>query len=210
MHRTRGTNWQHQAHTSKMTAPWKERCATVASLSWMGRRQQRSDLWVKVNGGLASMSWEVTWQGVKVNSALASTILRTEVTWEWKSLVHLQARSWEVRWLLGESQKCTCKHVLRGEVTCEWKSMVHLQAHLERWVDLWVKVNGHLRARLEGQGDLRVKVCSPLGGHKQGDTGTASTSGHLTSRNSSRGTGGGRSWRVVVKAAVEVRLIIWA
>ena len=40
-----------------------------------------------------------------------------------------------------------------------------------------MKVNGHLRARLEGQGDLRVKVCSPLGGHKQGDTGTASTSG---------------------------------
>ena len=25
---------------------------------------------------------------------------------------------------------------------------------------------------------MRVKVCSPLGGHKQGDTGTASTSGH--------------------------------
>ena len=36
-----------------------------------------------------------------------------------------------------------------------------------------MNVNSHLRARLEGQGDLRVKVSSPLGGHKQGDTGTA-------------------------------------
>ena len=40
-----------------------------------------------------------------------------------------------------------------------------------------MKVNGHLRAHLEGQGDLRVKACSPLGGHKQGNTGTAATSG---------------------------------
>ena len=70
-----------------------------------------------------------------------------------------------------------------------------------------MKVNGHLRARLEGQGELRVKVYSPLGGQKQGDTGTASTSGHGTSRSSSRGRGGGRSWRGVVQAAVEVKLI---
>ena len=55
-----------------------------------------------------------------------------------------------------------------------------------------------------------MKVCSPLGGHKQGDTGTASKSGNGTSRSSSRGRGGGRSFRGVVKAAVEVRLIIWA
>ena len=68
----------------------------------------------------------------------------------------------------------------------------------------------HLQAHLEGQGDLRVKVCSPLGGHKQGNTGTASTSGHGTSRSSSRGRGGGRFWRGVVEAAVEVRLLIWA
>ena len=73
-----------------------------------------------------------------------------------------------------------------------------------------MKVNGHLREHFEGQGDLRVKVCSPLGGHKQGDTGTASTSGHGTSKRSSRGRGGGRSWSGVVEAAVEVRLIIWA
>ena len=73
-----------------------------------------------------------------------------------------------------------------------------------------MKVNGHLRARLEGQGDLRVKVCSPLGRHKQGNTGSASTSGHGTSRSSSRGRGGGRSWRGVVEAAVVVRLMIWA
>ena len=53
-----------------------------------------------------------------------------------------------------------------------------------------------------------MKVCSPLGGHKQGDTGKASTSGYGTSRSSSRG--GGMSWRGVVEAAVEVRLIIWA
>ena len=55
-----------------------------------------------------------------------------------------------------------------------------------------------------------MKVCSPLGGHKQGNTRTASTSGHATYRSSSRGRGGGRSWRGLVEAAVEVRLIIWA
>ena len=55
-----------------------------------------------------------------------------------------------------------------------------------------------------------MKVCSPLGGHKEGDTGTTSKSGHGKSRSSSRGRGGGRSWRGVVEAAVEVRLIIWA
>ena len=72
-----------------------------------------------------------------------------------------------------------------------------------------MKVYGHLRARLEEQGDLRVKVCSPLGGHKPGNTGSASTPGHGTSRSSSRSRGGGRSWKGVVEAAVEVRLIIW-
>ena len=55
-----------------------------------------------------------------------------------------------------------------------------------------------------------MKVCSPLGGHKQGDTGTASKSGNGTSRSSLTGRGGGRSWRGVVEAVVEVRLIIWA
>ena len=50
---------------------------------------------------------------------------------------------------------------------------------------------------------MRVKVCGPLGGHKQGDTGTASKSGHGTFRSSSRGRG-------VVEAAVEVRLMILA
>ena len=45
----------------------------------------------------------------------------------------------------------------------------------------------HLCARLERQGDLRVKVCSPLGGHKQGDTGVALKSGRGISRSSSRG-----------------------
>ena len=73
-----------------------------------------------------------------------------------------------------------------------------------------MKVNGHSRACPEGQGDLRVKVCSPPGGHKQGSTGSASTSGYGTSRSSSRGRGGGRSWRGVVETAVELRLIIWA
>ena len=34
-------------------------------------------------------------------------------------------------------------------------------------------------------------------------------SGNGTSRSSSRGRGGGRSWRVVVEEAAEVRLIIW-
>ena len=76
---------------------------------------------------------------------------------------------------------------------------MHLQAHLEV-ADLRVKVNGH----------LRVKVCSPLGGHKQGITGSASASGNGTFRSSSRGRGGGRSWRGVVEAAAEMRLIIWA
>ena len=52
--------------------------------------------------------------------------------------------------------------------------------------------------------DLRVKVFSPLGGHKQGDTGTASTSGHGTSRSSSRGRG--RSCRGGVEEAAEMRL----
>ena len=57
---------------------------------------------------------------------------------------------------------------------------------------------------------MRVKVCGPLGGHTQGDTGTASKSGHGTSRSISRGRGGGRSWTGVVEIAAEVRLIILA
>ena len=57
---------------------------------------------------------------------------------------------------------------------------------------------------------MRVKVCGPLGGHKQGDTETASKSWNGTSRSSSRGRGGGRSLRGVVEAAVEERLIILA
>ena len=52
---------------------------------------------------------------------------------------------------------------------------------------------------LGGAVDLRVKVCSPLGGHKQGVTGMASTSGHGTSRSSRRGRGG-------VEEAAETRL----
>ena len=68
----------------------------------------------------------------------------------------------------------------------------------------------HLRACLERQGDLQVKACSPLGGHKQGDTGTASKSGNGTSRSSSRGRGGDRSCRGVAEAAAEVRPIILA
>ena len=52
----------------------------------------------------------------------------------------------------------------------------------------------YLRAHLQRQGD-----CGPLGEHRQGDTGMASKSGHGTSRSSSRGRGGGRSWRGVVE-----------
>ena len=52
--------------------------------------------------------------------------------------------------------------------------------------------------------DLRVKVFSLLGGHKQGDTGIALTSGHVTSRSSSRGRG--RSCRSGVEEAAETRL----
>ena len=59
---------------------------------------------------------------------------------------------------------------------------------------------------LGGAVDLRVKVCSPLGGHKQGDTGTASTYLHGTSRSSSRGRGGGRSCRGGIEEAAETRL----
>ena len=66
-----------------------------------------SDLWVKVNGALASTSWELSDLRVKVNGAFAST-------------------SWEVSWLVSESQRCTSKHVLRGKVTCERKSAVLL------------------------------------------------------------------------------------
>ena len=54
--------------------------------------------------------------------------------------------------------------------------------------------------------DLRVRVFSPLGGHKQGDNGTASTSVHGTSRSSNRGRGGGRSCRGGVEEAAEMRL----
>ena len=54
--------------------------------------------------------------------------------------------------------------------------------------------------------DLRVKVFSPLDGHKQGDTGMASTSGNGTSRSSSRGRGEGRSCRGGVEEAAEMRL----
>ena len=59
---------------------------------------------------------------------------------------------------------------------------------------------------LGGAVHLRVRVFSPLGGHKQGDTGMASTSGHGTSRSSSRGRGGGRSCRGGVEEAAETRL----
>ena len=54
--------------------------------------------------------------------------------------------------------------------------------------------------------ELLVKVFSPLGGHKQDDTGTASTSEYGTSRSSSRGRGGGRSCRGGVEEAAETRL----
>ena len=50
-----------------------------------------------------------------------------------------------------------------------------------------------------------MKVFSPLGGHKQGDTGTASTSWHGTSRRN-RGGGEGRSCRGGVEEAAETRL----
>ena len=62
------------------------------------------------------------------------------------------------------------------------------------------------RHNLGGAVDLRVKVFGPLGGHKQGDTGMASTSLHGTSRSSSRGRGGGRSCRGGVEEAAETRL----
>ena len=52
---------------------------------------------------------------------------------------------------------------------------------------------------------LRVKVFSPLGGHEQGDTAAASTSGNGTSRNI-RGGGEGRSCRGGVEEAAESRL----
>ena len=50
-----------------------------------------------------------------------------------------------------------------------------------------------------------MKVFSPLGGHEQGDTGTALTDGNGTSR-SSRGGGEGRSCRGGVEEAAETRL----
>ena len=60
----------------------------------------------------------------------------SEVTYEWKSMVHLQAHSWKVSRLACESQRCICKHVLRGELTCEWKSTTHLQAR--SWEVSWL------------------------------------------------------------------------
>ena len=50
-----------------------------------------------------------------------------------------------------------------------------------------------------------MKVFSPLGGHKQGDAGTASTSGHGTSRRTRDG-GEGRSCRGGVEEAAETGL----
>ena len=111
-----------------------------------------------------------------------------------------------VKWLVSEIQWCTCKHVLRCD-TWEWKSTVHLRARLERWS--WLVSESQQRTCkhvLERWSDLRVKVCCTLGGQKQGDAGTASKSGHVTSRSSSRGRGGRRCWRDVVEAAAEVRL----
>ena len=58
---------------------------------------------------------------------------------------------------------------------------------------------------LGGAVGLRVKVFSPLGGHKQGDTAEASTSGNGTPRNS-RGEGEGRSCRGGVEEVAESRL----
>ena len=73
------------------------------------------------------------------------------------------------------------------------------------WVDLRVKVKSPFgKHDLGGAVELRVKVCTPLGEHKQGDTGTASTSGNGTSRSSIRGEG--RSCRGGVDVAAETRL----
>ena len=69
------------------------------------------------------------------------------------------------------------------------------QYNLGSAVDLQVKVGGALAST--SSVDLRVKVFIPLGGHKQGDTGTASTSGRTC--RSSRGRGG-------VEEAAETRL----
>ena len=77
-------------------------------------------------------------------------------------------------------------------------------AQLGSAVDLRVKVRGALAST--SWVDLRVKVRSLLGRHNQGDTGTASTSGHGTSRSSSIGRCGGRSCRGGVEEAAETRL----
>ena len=103
-----------------MTVARKENRATVASLpEW--DEVQRGDLWVKVNGALASTFWEVTWQGVKVNSALASTIMR-------------------VSWLASESRECFGKHVLErwSWLASESHQCICKQV-LDRWGDFWVK-----------------------------------------------------------------------
>ena len=74
-------------------------------------------------------------------------------------------------------------------------------------VDLLVKVRSlFVEYNPGGAVDLRVRFFSPLAGHKQGDTGTAATSGNGTSRSSSRGRDEGRSCRGGVEEAAEMRL----
>ena len=192
MHRTSGTKWRYQAHKSKMTAP----------------RKRTVPQWQAFPNGMKCRGVTCEWKSMEHLRAHLERWLDKE----WKSTVHLQARSWEwvdlqvkvesalaSTFLRGEADlwvKVTSAFAstfLRGEVTSVWKSKAHLQARSWEWVDLRVEElwsSWWIRARRH-----RNKLCK---------------SGNGTSRSSSRGGGEGRSWRGVVEAAVEVRLIILA
>ena len=85
----------------------------------------------------------------------------------------------------------------------KWRSFPNGRS--PQWFDLWEKVNSALASTSWELTDLRVRVNGAFA-----NTGTASKSGHRTSRSSSRGRGGGSSWRSVVEAAADVRLMILA
>ena len=137
------------------------------------------------------MGWSQQWSDlqVKVNGAFASTFLRSgHGTSRNSSRGRGEGRSWrgvvdaaaEVRLIILVHFRLL---IYPRRLTRDGKSMVHLRARSWEW------------------GDLRWKVNSAF-------VSTFLRSGHGTSRNSSRGIGEGRSWRRVVDAVAEVRLII--
>ena len=96
-----------------MTAPQRDKCATVASLPKRDEVSSKVTCEWKSRVHLRARSWEWAALWVKVNGAFASTFLR--VSWlasegQWYICKHVLER-WS--WLVSESQQYICKHVLK-------------------------------------------------------------------------------------------------